>query len=259
MYHETSLEGPEAKKVKLSDIHEALKVQFPSTVITSQCTSRAIQSAFPNAQKKRLGKERNTFVVGVEQSLAQQPTHALDVHEMLAAEQFKNQQLTVKVKELEVRVHELECQVATVHEVECQGRQLECQAAAGTQESLSPPVFDNLFEQIDSLLQRGDQVLNGPDTIEHMDEFSLSGIASEFQSLAPDVYSLFEQLGDVHRHSTSEEEVTLEQRKMVTSLSTLLNARSRQAKGLQLLLSLMLVARATSKLVHHLHKKYLMM
>ena len=101
MNHETPLEGPEAKKVKLSDIHKALKVQFPSTVITSQCTSRAIQSAFPNAQKKRLGKERNTFVVGVEQSLAQQPTHALDVHEMLAAEQLKNQQLTVKVKKLE--------------------------------------------------------------------------------------------------------------------------------------------------------------
>ena len=189
MYHETPLEGPEAKKVKLSDIHEAMKVQFPSTVITSQCTSRAIQSAFPNAQKKRLGKEHTTFVVGVEQSLAQQPTHALDVHEMLAAEQLKNQQLTVKVKELEVRVHELECHVATVHEVECQGRQLECQAAAGTQESLSPPVFDNLFQQIDSLLQRGDQVLNGPDTTEDMDEFSLSGIASEFKSLAPDVYN----------------------------------------------------------------------
>ena len=185
----------------------------------------------------------------MEQSLAQQPTHALDVHEMLAAEQLKNQQLTVKVKELQ-------CQVATVHEVECQGRQLECQAAAVTQEFLSPPVFDNLFQQIDSLLQKGDQVLNGPDTTEHMDEFSLSGIASEFQSLAPDVYSLFEQLVDIHRHSTSEEEVTLEQHKMVTLLSTLLNVRSRQAKGLQLLLSLVLVARATSKLVHHLHKKY---
>ena len=99
-------------------------------------------------------------------------------------------------------------------------------------------------------------------TPEHMDEFLLFSIASEFQGLAPDVYSLFEQLefllfsipsdsefqglapdvysflfeqlGHTHRYSTSEEEMTLEQHKMVTSLSTLLNARSRQARGLQL-------------------------
>ena len=96
----------------------------------------------------------------MEQSLSRQTTDALDVPEMLAAEQLKNQQLTVKVKKLEMRVHEMECQVAMVQKVECQGHQLEHQAAAGTKQSPSPPIFDNLFQQMDSLLQRGDQVLN---------------------------------------------------------------------------------------------------
>jgi len=50
---------------------------------------------------------------------------------------------------------------------------------------------------------------------------------------------------------TSEEETTVEQRKIVTSLSTLLNARSWRAMGFQLLMSLMLVARATSMQVHY--------
>ena len=53
----------------------------------------------------------------------------------------------------------MECQVAMVHKVECQGHQLKHQAAAGTK-SLSPPILDNLFQQMDYLLQRGDQVLN---------------------------------------------------------------------------------------------------
>jgi len=40
-----------------------------------------------------------------------------------------------------MRIHELECQVAMVHKLEYEGHQLECQAAARTQESLSPPVL----------------------------------------------------------------------------------------------------------------------
>ena len=255
MYHETPVEGPEAKKIKLSDIQEALTAQFPLSIITPQYASQAIQEAFPNAQKKRLGRERNTFIVGVKQSM---PTHVTDVTDVtdvpgeLAAEQQKNQELCVKVQQLEARVHQLECQAARIHELEWQVHELEYQAAVGTQQFLPPSALDH---QMDKLLQQGDQVLNGPNTPERMGEFSFSTITSEFKSLAPEVYSLFEQLGQTQRHSTSEEETTVEQRKIVTSLSTLLNARSQRAKGLQLLLSLMLVARATSKQVHYLHEK----
>lgn len=76
MYNETPIERLEAKMASFSDVQEALKVQISSV------TSHAIQSAFPNAQKKRLGKERNPFVVGVHESLLWQTTDALDVPEM---------------------------------------------------------------------------------------------------------------------------------------------------------------------------------
>lgn len=76
MYNETPIEGPEAKMASFSVVQEALKVQI------SSATYHAIQSAFPNAQNKRLSKEHNPFVVGVHESLSRQTTDALDVPEM---------------------------------------------------------------------------------------------------------------------------------------------------------------------------------
>ena len=56
-------------------------------------------------------------------------------------------------------------------------------------------------------------------------------------------------LGDTDRNPT-ESRTPVERRKAIMSLRTILNARRRAANGLQLFLSFMLIARATSKQVH---------
>ena len=71
---------------------------------------------------------------------------------------------------------------------------------------------------------------------------------SELSSIASDVYQLFVQLGNSDRNK-SDDETPVEERKAIMSLCTILNARSRVANGLQLLLSFMLIARATSRQV----------
>ena len=76
----------------------------------------------------------------------------------------------------------------------------------------------------------------------------------EVQSIAPDVYQFFVQLGNTDRNK-SDDEVSVEERKAIMSLCTVLNARSQFANGLQLLLSIMLIARATSKQVRNACKQ----
>lgn len=46
-YTETPTEGPDAKRVKFSDIHEALVQQFPSDEISSQQCTSVVQEVFP--------------------------------------------------------------------------------------------------------------------------------------------------------------------------------------------------------------------
>jgi hypothetical protein len=101
-----------------------------------------------------------------------------------------------------------------------------------------------LVQQMDSLLQHGDQILHGPNTLTRFPAFSLKAIAEEIEKNAPDVYQLFCQLGDTDRNPTTSNETSVEQWKAIMSMSTILNARCRTANGLQLLLSFMLIARA---------------
>ena len=91
-------EGPEPKRVKFSDIHESLMAQFPSDVISKQMASHAIQEAFPNAQKQRFRREKNTYMIGMLPNTPQQPagvpqaqlTETVHLREL----QGQNQQLT---------------------------------------------------------------------------------------------------------------------------------------------------------------------
>ena len=93
--------------------------------------------------------------------------------------------------------------------------------------------------------------LHGPDTLPRLDNFSFDGVIDEFQTYyAPELYHLFNQLGDLEHHQSPQQSgLTVEEMKTVTSLCTLFNARSQRFKGLQLLMSLMLVARGTGKQV----------
>ena len=215
-YTETPTEGPCAKRVKFADIHEALIQNFPTGDISNSSCGQVVQEAFPGTKRTRVGKQRLLYVVGIEES-----TSCIDSTDALLAE---NIQLRATVQQLQERIRELEA----------------------TSASRCSPL---LMQQMDSLLRHGDQILHGPNSPGRFTELSVKVITDEIQKNAPDVYQLFLQLGDAHRNPTDSTQTPVEQRKVIMSLCTILNARCRTANGLQLLLSFMLIARATSKQV----------
>ena len=77
----------------------------------------------------------------------------------------------------------------------------------------------------------------------------MSAVITELQASCPQLYQLVQQLGCTQRNARDgclpDEEL-----KGVMAVCTLMNARSVRVKGLQLMISLMLVARATGRQVH---------
>ena len=222
-YSEAPSDGPDAKRVKFSDIYEGLTEKFPSGISIVSC-SAAIQEAFPNSQRKHLGKDRQQYVVGIEpvQELqeAQPDEQTIDPAESLRAE---NERLRLQVQQLQAQVKNL------------------------TEQNHLSSSNHVLTQQFDALLQQGRQVIHGPDTPQHFPEFSLRSVIDEIETNAPGVWKLFFELGDVERNTAGD--ASAEKKKAIMSLCTLLNARSQFANGIQLLLSFMLIARATSKQV----------
>ena len=127
------------------------------------------------------------------------------------------------------------------------------EAVAQHQEQLLKSRSDNkhLIQQAGEIVHKTtNYVFHGPDTIEHFQSFSVERVITELQTDAPDVYRLFQMLGDTGRNRRPNQEgYSSEELKAMMSACTLLNARSKKVKGLQLLLGIMLVARATSRQV----------
>ena len=92
-------------------------------------------------------------------------------------------------------------------------------------------------------------VYHGPDTVTHFNDFSMDHVITEFKKQAPDVWQLLNNLGNTGRFSEDTEQHQLAQLRIVSCLSTLLKTRSHKSLGVQLLVSLMLIARATSRRV----------
>ena len=81
----------------------------------------------------------------------------------------------------------------------------------------------------------------------------MSAVISELQSNCPELYK---QLGSTQRNARDGARPD-EELKAVMALCTLLNARSARVKGLQLMVSVMLVARATGRQVYmHMYIHY---
>ena len=70
---------------------------------------------------------------------------------------------------------------------------------------------------------------------------------TELKSNAHYLYQLMVTLGKTERNQTPG--INTEQRRAIMSICTLLKARSVRVKGVQLLISLMLIARATNRQV----------
>lgn len=91
-------------------------------------------------------------------------------------------------------------------------------------------------------------VFHGLNTVDYFRDFSVDHVISELRIKAPDAFHLFCQLGNCDRVDSPESSHDLHV-KCVSSLTTLLKCRSIKVLGVQLLLTFMLIAQATSKQV----------
>ena len=136
--------------------------------------------------------------------------------ELLQSEWAETLKLKQKIALLEARVQELE---------------------------RNTPVF--LGQQADMLVDK--RSLLTVCGCEHFCDFSIDSVICELRRHVQDVYAPFMHLGDVERNMHAGEATSLPERKAVSALCTLLNAQCSRVKGMQLLLSVMLIARYTVK------------
>ena len=219
-YRDAPLEGSCTKKVKFADIVEELEMQFALAKFSSYTVLQAIKEVFPQSSSKPLEKSRHKYIFGIEPVSCEQMSSSLvscNHAALLELERAKN-------REMQERVHHLEQQVSAMTDV--------------------------LDQQMGSVLQHGRQVVHGPDTPERFDTFSIDTVIAELQSNAPDLYQLVMTLAKTDRNRPSEDDgINAEQCRAIMSMCSLLKARSVRVKGVQLLISLMLIARATHRQV----------
>ena len=170
---------------------------------------KILRSAFPSAIAKRETKgKREMYYVGIENRnavdsapLETQLETSLEVQ--LRQECFSN-------KRLKTRVDELEQQLQSIQQAN---------------------IVDEFKHEFSLLMSECDMLSFGPDSLEHLQSFSLSGIIHEIQTNAPKLFSFFCDLGDTDRNIVDGMTTTHEEIKTLTSLCTLTNARSRELRG----------------------------
>ncbi len=242
-YRESSpVEEGSSPKIKFSTVQSAYCSETGAGV-SDYSLSRAVSKVFPHATAKRIGKKRVTYIHGIQstapasmlppttEDVAQEGKAQEDIaQEGVAQVQSDVQRLRQLNTELQRKVEDLEYKIAA----------MEQQATYTTE----------LTTQMFTMMQRGTCIASGPDTQEHFENFSLDAVIAELKAHAPSLYQLFLELGDVRRVARDDSDaITVQTMKATASLWTLLNARSSRVKGFQLLMGLMLVARATSRQV----------
>ena len=216
--HTTYRIVPGAKPMKVS-IKNALECTF-SRKYEHKIVSRILQEEFPTAEKKIYSSDRTMHIFGIEK-VEQEPSTSI------AEDDEEKQHLKRKIQELEETVRTLEYRV----------RELE-QLVRNT----SPSV---LTTQADRLLHSNMAVYHSPNNITHFEEFSLDTISAEIKQNAPALFQMFRALC----HNVTVDEDPCDDTKLITSLSVALKSRSTKVLGLQLLVGMMLVGRATNRRV----------
>lgn len=100
--------------------------------------------------------------------------------------------------------------------------------------------------EINSLLAPNLSLYHGPNNIANFEGFKMDSLVEELVKVAPNLYSLFQTLGQTSRHATDDHGTDV---MTVMSICTLLKCRSQKVLGVQLLITLMLLARSTNKQV----------
>jgi hypothetical protein len=203
-------EGSQAKIVRFSDLHHELSTHFTSTAFNARMISQEIKTAFPNTFSKAVGSARTKHIFGIECVASASPPSTSETSEREA-------QLINKVQELEARVRELE----------------------------QP---SKLSLEMNGLLTPHLSLYHGPNTIDNFNKFLMDELVGELTKLAPNLYKLFQDLGQTYRHAVDNESEG-DNVMAVMSLCTLLKCRSQKVLGVQLLIALMLLARSTNKQV----------
>ena len=197
----------------MNEIQRLLQDHFHPDKISAVEASRVLNEAFPSAKHTRItkGGEKKTYIVGVDITTSS-PSQSAPPREV------ETECLLQRITALEKRVQEL--------------------------------------EQSQHLLREADNMIGiskctyGPDTISRLSQFNLESVVADFSAYSPELYRFFATIGSSSQHlSTDNLALRVEDTKVITSLCIILNARSNRFRGLQLLISLMLVARGTGKQV----------
>ncbi len=111
-YETAPSDGPDAKKVKFSDIHDQL-MQCDPPCTSFGTASQLIKEAFPESYGKKCGKDRNLYIFGIQPASLDtastphvDPTQ--DVSVLLAREEHKSVLLLEEVQKLQSTVRQLE-------------------------------------------------------------------------------------------------------------------------------------------------------
>ena len=140
-----------------------------------------------------------SHVVGIEEVVhEEQQCDDLECEKALNAKLIERTQvLEAHTQQLEQRVHQLE-----------------------QQQSLQ-----SLRRQMNSLMNPSNVAFHGPDTVEHLESFSVDSIVGEFKECCPDI-EIFRSLG-----KSSDDDPNREA-KIVTSLCILMKSYSRKVLGI---------------------------
>ena len=225
----------DTKYMNVHVIHQLLSDKYsPATEITPIEAHKILVEAFPSVQSKRMtkGGVKSTFLLGVSMATSTPSTS------------FASSQADQERQQLAQRITQLE------EEVEQQ--KLEIESLKRSQ---------HLVDQAEKAMSLAPKSSKGPDSHKRLPDFSVAAVIRELNECSPDLCQLFQLLGDTARSSTKHGQFNLsvEEMKAIMSLCTVLNARSNRFKGMQLLLSFMLIARGTSKQVclkadrHNIH------
>lgn len=221
---------PPSKRIKFSEVSAELHTHFPEKKYSPYEVSRLVTDAFPHTESKACGKSRQKQLLGLERILTASASRVTVRRSSEPATVRRSSEPATHTPSISDLLVENQLLKARVQELE------RTSASA-------------LCHQADEILHHKSAVTEGANSLESFYALNLDVIVGELQSRAPDLYNLYMMLGDAKRNQ-QKEEVTTEEVKAVTSMCSMLNARSARMKGLQLLISMMLVARATSRQVH---------
>ena len=237
---------PPSKRTKFSEVSAELHSHFPKKKYSSLEVSRLIRDTFPGTESKACGKSRQKHILGLERiTTSSQPGSNAQCSSSETIEPEHTASHTLDYSDLLIENQQLKARVIGYSDLLIENQRLKTRLQE--LEKTSPT---SLCHQADAIIHHKSPVTQGPSSLDSFHELDLASIIAELKFRAPDLYHLYVVLGDTQRNRQNEDvQVTTEEVKVVASMCSMLNARSARMKGLQLLVSFMLVARATCRQV----------